>query len=96
MKENPAIFKDLTETFAAMNLPVSHMLHDGDGFSLSNLKDLFKVLPFKSIVFRPNYFTMLFVKDAHADYTTDNITFAMEHGKPIMKCFFCRKKENPT
>ncbi|QOG01588.1 AraC family transcriptional regulator [Flavobacterium sp. MDT1-60] len=80
MKENPAIFKDLTETFAAMNLPVSHMLHDGDGFSLSNLKDLFKVLPFKSIVFRPNYFTMLFVKDAHADYTTDNITFAMEPG----------------
>lgn len=79
-----------------MNLPVSHMLHDGDGFSLSNLKDLFKVLPFKSIVFRPNYFTMLFVKDAHADYTTDNITFAMEPGKPIMKCFFCRKKENPT
>lgn len=80
MKENPAIFKDLTETFVAMNLPVSHMLHDGDGFSLSNLKDLFKVLPFKSIVFRPNYFTMLFVKDAHADYTADNITFAMEPG----------------
>ena len=77
---NPNIFKDLTETFDAMNLPLSHMFHDGDGFSLSNLKDLFKELPFQSIVFRPNYYTMLFVKDAYADYTTDDITFRMEPG----------------
>jgi AraC family transcriptional activator of pobA len=78
--QNPDIFKDLTETFMSMNLPLSHMLHDGDGFSLSNLKDLFTELPFQSIVFRPNYFTMLFVKDAYADYTTDDITFKMEPG----------------
>ena len=77
---NPNIFKDLTETFDAMNLPLSHMFHDGDGFSLSNLKDLFKELPFQSIVFRPNYYTILFVKDAYADYTTDDITFRMEPG----------------
>lgn len=77
---NPDIFKDLTETFNSMNLPLSHMLHDGDGFSLSNLKDLFTELPFQSIVFRPNYFTMLFVKDAYADYTTDDVTFRMEPG----------------
>jgi AraC family transcriptional activator of pobA len=80
MKEILANFKDLTETFDAMNLPVGHMLHDGDGLSLSNLKDLFEELPFKSIVFRPNYFTLLFVKNASADYTTDDITFRMEPG----------------
>ncbi|RZJ88100.1 MAG: AraC family transcriptional regulator [Chryseobacterium sp.] len=80
MNNQSAIFKDLTETFQAMNLPVSHMLHDGEGLSMSNLKDLFTTLPFSSIVFRPNYFTMLFVKNAHADYTTDDITFRMEPG----------------
>jgi AraC family transcriptional activator of pobA len=80
LTKDAAVFKDLTETFEAMNLPVSHMMHDGDGFSLSNLKDLFTKLPFQSIVFRPNYFTLLFVKDAYADYTTDDITFPMEPG----------------
>lgn len=80
MKDNTSIFKDLTETFNAMGLPVAHMMHEGDGSSICNLKNLFKEFPFTSITFRPNYFTFLFVKDAHADYTTDGITFAMEPG----------------
>lgn len=80
MSKDTAIFKDLTETFNSMNLPLCHLLHDEEGLTIGNLRDLFTELPFQSIVFRPNYFTLLFVKNATGDYTTDDITFQMVPG----------------
>ncbi len=44
-------------------------------FTITNLADIHKSFPFKSSVFRPNYFSFVFVKDAHGKYTTDDLNF---------------------
>lgn len=57
-----------------MGLSTSAIDSDTD-FTIHNLKEFQPVLPFKSIGFRPNYFSFLFVKNAKGKYTTDNLTF---------------------
>lgn len=75
MKRNKIVsFKTLYDTYNTMGLPVS-AIKPGGGFTINNLKDLHPELPFKSVGFRPEYFSFLFVKDAKGKYTTDNLTF---------------------
>jgi AraC family transcriptional regulator, transcriptional activator of pobA len=72
-------FKSLYDTYNAMNLPVGSIEKAGS-FTINNLKDLHAELPFKSVGFRPEYFSFLFVKNAKGRYTTDDITFTTEPG----------------
>lgn len=57
-----------------MGLPVEGIEVDV-AFTINNLKDLHPNLPFKSIGYRPSYFSFLFVKDAKGKYTTDDVSF---------------------
>lgn len=62
-----------------MGLPVSRIDATGD-FTINNLKELHPQHPFKSVGYRPNYFSFLFVKKGTGKYTTDNKTFFTESG----------------
>jgi AraC family transcriptional activator of pobA len=73
------IFKDLYDTYRAMGLPVDR-INKGEDFNINNLKDLHPILPFKSIGYRPNYFSFLFVKNAEGKYTTDDVSFETKPG----------------
>ncbi|MDQ3682025.1 MAG: AraC family transcriptional regulator, partial [Bacteroidota bacterium] len=79
MEEKIVCFKNLYDTYYAMGLPVSQIDATGD-FTINNLKELHPQLPFKAIGFRPNYFSVLFVKKGKGKYTTDNKTFYTEPG----------------
>lgn len=79
MSKEIILFKNLHETYKNMGLPVNEII-DNDGLTINNLKDLHPVLPFKSIGYRPSYFSFLFVKDAKGKYTTDDVSFITEPG----------------
>ncbi|MFH6983579.1 helix-turn-helix domain-containing protein [Marinoscillum luteum] len=49
--------------------------NSGFTFTIHYLQDTFKKLPVKSVPFRPNYFSFLFVKDAFGNYTIDDKLF---------------------
>ena len=74
MSSNIVSFKNLYDTYNSMQLPVT-AIEPGSHFTINNLKDLHPELPFKSIGFRPEYFSFLFVKNAKGKYTTDDVTF---------------------
>jgi AraC-like DNA-binding protein len=79
MQNQITVFESLHQTYQAMHLPVSRILENTD-FTINNLKYLHPSLPFKSIDYRPNYFSFLFVKNARGRYTTDDISFNTEPG----------------
>jgi AraC family transcriptional regulator, transcriptional activator of pobA len=62
-----------------MHLSVSGIARKTN-FAINNLKYLHPEFPFKSVDFRPGYFSFLFVKNAKGKYTTDGITFSTEPG----------------
>lgn len=62
-----------------MGLPVGG-IEAGADFTIDQLKDLHPTLPFKSVGFRPSYFSFLFVKDAKGKYTTDDVSFQIGPG----------------
>ena len=79
MEKKIAVFKNLYDTYKAMGLPVSQIDVNGY-FTINNLKELHPQLPFKSIGYRPNYFSFLFVKKGKGKYTVDTKTFNTEPG----------------
>jgi AraC family transcriptional activator of pobA len=72
--ENRLIFKNIQELYRHLNLPVD-LIDEKTEFAIHNLKDIHAELPYVSPVFRPNFFSFLFVKDAFGTYTTDNLVF---------------------
>lgn len=73
------IFENLHDTYSAMGLSVDR-INQNEGFNINSLKELHPVLPFKSIGYRPNYFSFLFVKNAEGKYTTDDVCFETKPG----------------
>src|ERR1700722_15784347 len=65
--------------YARMGLPFDGV-KSKSGLTIHYLKETFKELPFTSIGYRPDYFSFLFVKDAHGKYTVDEMTFPIEPG----------------
>jgi hypothetical protein len=65
--------------YARMGLNLDPVLSTS-GFTIHYLEDSFKEFPFSSIGYRPDYFSFLFVKDAHGKYTVDEMTFQIEPG----------------
>lgn len=68
------IVKDLRELYESIGLP-SDEVDSSSGFTVHYLQETFKKLPYKSVPFRPNYFSFLFVKDAYGKYTIDDKEF---------------------
>jgi len=73
-KEDIRLFETLHDTYIAQGLPVELIDSEAE-FTITNLADIHKTFPYKSFVYRPNYFSFVFVKDARGKYTTDDLVF---------------------
>lgn len=78
-QNKPLIFNNLLEQYHSFNLPVNGIDNKTD-FTIHNLKDIHLDLPFKSPVYRANFFSFVFVKDATGRYTTDDLSFGIKSG----------------
>lgn len=68
------IYSSLYETYKNLGLPVDSIDQSVD-FTINNLAEIHRQVPFKSAVYRPGYFSFVFVKDANGKYITDDLTF---------------------
>jgi AraC family transcriptional activator of pobA len=69
----------LYDLYTLMNLPLG-AVDPQSGFTVHALSDTFTHLPFKSIVYRPEYFSFVFVKNARGKYVIDEMEFLIEPG----------------
>lgn len=76
MKEGEKIlvFNNVRDQYSYLGLPVDNIDLRNE-FNIHNLKDIHDVVPYKSPVFRANFFSFVFVKDAYGQYTTDDQVF---------------------
>jgi len=72
--EKKLVFDTLLKQYINFGLPTEG-IDDKTDFTIHNLKDIHLELPFKSPVFRPNFFSFVFVKDGQGKYTTDDLNF---------------------
>jgi AraC-like DNA-binding protein len=72
--EKKLVFNTLLKQYTHFGLPTDG-IDDKTDFTIHNLKDIHLDLPFKSPVFRPNFFSFVFVKDGRGKYTTDDLNF---------------------
>jgi AraC family transcriptional regulator, transcriptional activator of pobA len=81
LKEESKIdfFETLQDFYKSFGLPIEPIEASGD-FNIHNLYDVHKELPYRSGVFRTNYFSFVFVKNAVGSYTTDDQVFLTEPG----------------
>lgn len=78
-EEKIIFYETLQDSYKAFGLPVAPIDATGD-FNIHNLVDIHKDLPYKSLPFRANYFSFVFVKDGVGSYTTDDQVFPTEPG----------------
>ncbi|MEI3801799.1 MULTISPECIES: helix-turn-helix domain-containing protein [unclassified Chitinophaga] len=78
-QEERIIFNNLREQYLYQGLPVDS-IDAKTAFTIHNLKDIHLELPYTSIVYRTNFFSFVFVKDAIGKYTTDEQTFNTSPG----------------
>jgi AraC-like DNA-binding protein len=71
---NPPVFNNLVENYDHLGLPV-HLIDPKNDFTIHKLVDIHHELPYKSPVYRANFFSFLFVKDGQGKYTTDEHKF---------------------
>ena len=79
MPQKETTSKTLYDLYKNLGLPAD-LVDSKSGFTIHNLRDTFTEFPFKSIPYRPNYFSFIFVKDAYGKYTIDELTFNIEPG----------------
>ena len=71
------IYNTLYDQYVAQGLPLGN-LNEHTQFTIHSLKDILTSLPFQSEVYKPNFFSFVFVKDANGRYTTDDHVFKTE------------------
>jgi AraC family transcriptional regulator, transcriptional activator of pobA len=81
MSDNAAfqIYPSLYETYKNLGLPFESIDPSAD-FTITNLAEIHRKSPFRSEVYRPSYFSFVFVKDANGRYITDDLTFETAPG----------------
>lgn len=62
-----------------MDLPLGSV-DPKSGFTVHSLKETFTTFPFKSIAYRPDYFSFTFIKNARGKYVIDEMEFVTEPG----------------
>lgn len=77
--EKKLAFNNLLKQYIHFGLPIDEIDEKTD-FTIHNLKDIHLELPFKSPVYRANFFSFVFVKNAHGQYTTDDLRFDIVPG----------------
>lgn len=73
-KKQQLVFNSVRDLYLHTDLPTDNMPEEID-FAVHNLKDIHAQLPYSSPVFRPNFFSFVFVKNAYGKYTTDDLVF---------------------
>lgn len=76
--DRPPVFNNLIENYEYLGLPVD-LIDPKNDFTIHRLMDIHGELPFKSCVYRANFYSFLFIKDGEGRYTTDDLEF---HTKP--------------
>ncbi len=79
MRPKDITVKDLHTLYEAMGLSLDPV-DASSGFTIHYLQQTFTTFPFRSVPFRPNYFSFLFIKDAHGLYTIDDTSFPISPG----------------
>ncbi|ETZ24713.1 AraC family transcriptional regulator [Pedobacter sp. V48] len=79
MNQKESVSKNLADLYEMMGLPVD-LVSAESGFTVHSLRETFKNLPFKSIAYRPDYFSFVFVKNAFGKYIIDEMTFDITPG----------------
>lgn len=72
-------FNSLHQQYVYLGLPTD-TIDVKTQFTIHNLKDIHPDLPYKSPVYRANFYSFVFVKDGHGKYTTDDKVFRTEPG----------------
>jgi AraC-like DNA-binding protein len=67
-------FNTVRDLYLHLKLPVENIDEKMD-FAIHDLKDIHAEFPYSSPVFRPNFFSFVFVKNAYGRYTTDDKSF---------------------
>lgn len=68
----PPVFNNLIENYNYLGLPTD-LIDPKNNFTIHRLSDIHAELPFKSSVYRANFFSFLFIKDGEGRYTTDDL-----------------------
>ncbi|MFD2823385.1 helix-turn-helix domain-containing protein [Lacinutrix iliipiscaria] len=66
-----AFFNRVVDLYNTLEIPIEQ----NSQFSINDLLDIHKTIPYKSPVFRTNYYSFIFVKNGKGNYTTDEQTF---------------------
>lgn len=77
--EQKLVFNALKDQYIYLGLPVDKIDASVE-FTIHNLKDIHDRLPYRSPVYRTNFFSFVFVKNGYGRYTTDDHTFDTEPG----------------
>ncbi|KIO79042.1 AraC family transcriptional regulator [Pedobacter lusitanus] len=73
------VFNKLLDQYRYLGLP-EEFIDDEADFTIHDLKDIHKDVPYQSPVYRTNFFSFVFVKDATGKYTTDEQIFETKPG----------------
>ncbi|MEL6863751.1 MAG: AraC family transcriptional regulator [Bacteroidota bacterium] len=68
------VHQNIADLYRALNLPIAQDLD----FTIHFLPDIHRELPFRSPIFRAEYFSFVFVKTGRGTYTIDNHQFPFE------------------
>lgn len=71
--------QNLHELYEKLGVPVD-FVDAASGFTIHYLQQTFRNLPFRSEPFRPDYFSFLFIREAHGSYTIDDQRFEIRPG----------------
>ncbi|WP_194775795.1 AraC family transcriptional regulator [Pararhodonellum marinum] len=66
-----AFFERVVDLYNALEIPIQQ----DSQFSMNSLLEMHQTFPYKSPVFRTNYYSFIFIKDGKGNYTTDEQTF---------------------
>jgi AraC family transcriptional activator of pobA len=77
--EKILVFNNLKEQYLYMGLPVD-TIDEKTEFTIHDLSDIHATVPYKSVVYRANFFSFVFVKNAFGRYSTDNQYFDTRPG----------------
>lgn len=64
-------FEKVVDLYNALEIPIEQ----NSQFSINNLINIHKEIPYKSPVFRTNYYSFVFIKNGEGNYTTDEQKF---------------------
>ncbi len=78
-REKQLAFDSLLQQYQHFGLAVDKIDVQTD-FTIHNLADIHLALPFKSPVYRANFFSFVFTKNGRGNYTTDDLDFGIVPG----------------